>query len=160
MCGMAVPRDGMGNFLGASPLSPFSRSIQPASPRAGNRLIMWNRPLFEGTFVRKGLERRHRLYGGAIGVRDDALVAHDILRVHLRHHKGHTGSMRHCELLSMTRQPFAAAMGANFALVPAPAEKSAMSMPLSKEVSVSSSTVYSLPIKVIFLPAERYEAKT
>ena len=57
--------------------------------------------------------------------------------------------------LSITTQPFAAAIGANLALVAPPAEKSAISNPSLKEVSVSSRQIYFSPMKSISLPAER-----
>ena len=65
-------------------------------------------------------------------------------------------SMRNVLELSMTTAPAFTAAGANVLLAPPPA-KSAMSIP-SKESSRVSATVYSLPMKAIFLPAEREDA--
>ena len=72
---------------------------------------------------------------------------------------GTSGSIRQALELSITMQPLDAAIGANFKLVEPPADIRTMSISLSKEFSVSSSMVCSLPIKVIFVPAERLEAK-
>lgn len=70
---------------------------------------------------------------------------------------GTSGTMRNALLLSTTVQPAAEAMGAYFLEMEPPAEKSAMSQPL-KLSSVSSSTVYSTPSNVYFLPADRLDA--
>ena len=67
--------------------------------------------------------------------------------------RGTSGSILHALELSTTTTPLEAAMGANFSLVEPPAEKSAMSISLSNEFSVSSSMIYSLPINSIFCPA-------
>ena len=67
---------------------------------------------------------------------------------------GTSGSMRKAEELSTTTAPACTAAGANSLLREAPAQNRAMSMPLKLSVVISS-TMYSLPLKGIFLPAER-----
>ena len=62
--------------------------------------------------------------------------------------------MRKAEELSTTTAPAFTAAGANSRLREAPALNRAMSMPLKLSVVICSTT-YSLPLKVIFLPAER-----
>ena len=69
---------------------------------------------------------------------------------------GTLGSMRNVLELSMTMQPRLAASGPNSLLIEPPANKP-MSTP-SKDSGLASSTVYSSPLTVIFLPAERYDA--
>src|SRR6056297_1072126 len=73
--------------------------------------------------------------------------------------RGTSGSILHALLLSTTVTPLDAAIGANFLLVSPPAENSAMSMSLSKEFSLSSSTVYVSPLQVRILPADLADAK-
>ena len=68
--------------------------------------------------------------------------------------RGTSGFILHALLLSTTMQPCAAAIGANFSLVEPPAEKSAMSIGLSKEFSVSSSRTYSCPLNLTVFPAD------
>jgi N-glycosylase/DNA lyase len=74
--------------------------------------------------------------------------------------KGTPGSILHALLLSTTMQPFEAAIGAKILLLDAPAENNAISNPLSKEVSVNSSTITVLPLNCISLPFDLAEAKT
>mmetsp|Transcript_31425 Transcript_31425/g.67841 ORF Transcript_31425/g.67841 Transcript_31425/m.67841 type:complete len:257 (+) Transcript_31425:756-1526(+) len=73
--------------------------------------------------------------------------------------KGTSGAMRKAEELSTTTAPESLAIGPNFLLIPPPAEKRAMSTS-SKDLSVSSSTVISCPLKVIAFPAERADARS
>ena len=70
---------------------------------------------------------------------------------------GNTTTMRQALELSTTTQPSLAACGANLSLVPPPAEKRAMSMPLN-ESSVNSSTAIKSPLNRSFRPTERAEA--
>ena len=72
--------------------------------------------------------------------------------------RGTSLSILHWLLLSTTVTPWAAAIGANFSLVDPPAEKRAISIGLSKECSVSSSTVYSFPLNVSVFPADFLDA--
>ena len=69
---------------------------------------------------------------------------------------GTSGSMRKALELSMTTAPALTAAGANCLLAAPPANR-AISTSL-KDSSVVSSTVYSLPMNWIFLPALRFEA--
>src|ERR1041384_6009698 len=70
---------------------------------------------------------------------------------------GTAASIRNALELSMTMQPFFAAMGAKSLEMPAPALNNAMSMPL-KESLVSSLTVMSCPRNLSFFPTERADA--
>ena len=71
---------------------------------------------------------------------------------------GTSGSMRKVEELSMTTAPRLAASGASVLLMLPPAKR-ATSM-FSKDSGLASSTVYSLPQTMSFLPALRLEARS
>src|SRR5690606_30231073 len=71
---------------------------------------------------------------------------------------GTSGSILQAELLSMTTAPDPTATGAHFFEVDPPAENNAMSIFL-KDSSDTASTVISVPLKTILLPADRGEAR-
>ena len=68
-------------------------------------------------------------------------------------------SIRYALLLSITTQLDLTAAGANSRLIPAPAEKSAISI-FTKELWRNSSTAISLPLNSKKFPAERDDAKS
>ena len=102
-------------------------------------------------------ERHHGHDRHAVGVGDDADMAGDRVRVHLRHHQRDAGSMRNAEELSTTTAPCRTAIGANRRDTAPPAENSAMSTP-GKLSSFSSSTAIPSPRNSSLRPAERPEA--
>ena len=73
--------------------------------------------------------------------------------------RGISGTMRKAFVLSITTQPAAAAMGANFSLMLPPAEKRPISIP-RKEFSVKSSTGRAFPRKVSSFPIDLFDARS
>jgi len=71
--------------------------------------------------------------------------------------RGTSSSMRNALELSIITAPCLVMSAANSFDVPAPAEVKAMSMSLKSSLCCSSFTSYSLPLKVYFVPADRFE---
>src|SRR3546814_18319109 len=71
---------------------------------------------------------------------------------------GTSGSMRNCEVLSITTAPFRAALGEYSAEILAPGEENTRSMPRKSKVARFCTFTTSSSPKAISLPTERSEA--
>ena len=86
--GESVERDGRGELLGCDAVDAVLEVVEALHARAGNRLVGGIDDALDAVLVIEGFEGDDRLYGGAVGVGDDALVPLDILGVDLGDDEG------------------------------------------------------------------------
>ena len=86
--GEHIERDGVGELLGCLARDAVLEIVVARDARAGHRLIGGVDDALDAEAVIERLQCDHRLYGGAVGVCDDALVPLHVLGIDLGDDKG------------------------------------------------------------------------
>ena len=126
-------------------------------PGARSGLVGGHDHALDSDRIEDRLERHHHLHGGAVGVRDDALVAFQRVAVDFGHDQRDVGLHAPGARVVHDHTAGVANCGAHSRDTPPPAEKSAMSKPSIASSARARTSSWPSP-NGNFLPAERSEA--